>query len=251
MSRPPAHLNAGNAGLFTLDGTRTYLVGGPDRLAVVDPGPELERHAEAVISAARRAAEVVVLLTHGHADHAGAAARVAGALDAPVLGPSEAGPDRVLRDGETISTDEGVLRAVHTPGHTREHLAYWWVERRALFAGDHLLGSGDTTWVAEYPGCVADYLHSLDRVRALEPSVIYPAHGPPLEDPGDALARFESHRRERIRQVGEALAREPDLDEDGLLRAVYGRELPGAVRSAALRSLAALREHVEGEAPGG
>jgi hydroxyacylglutathione hydrolase len=251
MSRPPAHLNAGNAGLFTLDGTRTYLVGGPTRLAVVDPGPELDRHARAVISAARAASEVVVLLTHGHADHAGAADRVAAALDAPVLGPSEAGPDRVLVDGETVSTDEGALRAVHTPGHTRGHLAYWWVERRALFAGDHLLGSGDTTWVAEYPGCVADYLRSLDRVRALEPSVIYPAHGSPLEDPREALDRFEGHRRQRIRQVREALVRDPGLDEDGLLRAVYGRDLPGAVRGAALRSLAALREHVEAEGAGG
>lgn len=247
----PAHLNAGNRGPFTLDGTRTFMVGGPGRLVVLDPGPDVEDHVRAVVSSGRSADEVEVLLTHGHADHAGSARAVAGALDAQVLGPAEADPDRVLEDGDVVETDAGILAAVHTPGHTRGHLCYHWPARHALFAGDLLLGQGDTTWVAEYPGCVADYLASLERLRGLDLAVVYPAHGPPLEDPATALDRFEGHRRERILQVRRALREHPGADLDRLLAVVYGRELPPGVRGAARRSLEALVEFVEVEGPEG
>lgn len=244
MPERPVHLNAGNRGLFTLDGTRTFLVGGRDRMVVLDPGPDVDDHVRAVVSAAEGARRPVVLLTHGHADHAGAAGRVAEELGTVVLGPAEALPDEVVRDGSVLETDQGPLVAVHTPGHTPGHLCFHWPARRALFAGDHLLGEGDTTWVAEYPGCVADYLRSLERLRELELEVVYPAHGPPLDDPAAALDRFESHRRERIGQVRRALEADPGATDEELLLAVYGQELPSAVRGAALRSLAALVDHV-------
>lgn len=248
MPDRPAHINAGNEGLFTLDGTRTFLVGNRDRMVVLDPGPDVDVHVRAVVLSARTAASAIVLLTHGHADHAGAARRVAGELGAPVWGPAEADPDRVVSHGDAVPTGAGELRAVHTPGHTRGHLCYHWPERRALFAGDHLLGRGDTTWVAEYPGCVADYLRSLERLRGLDLAAIYPAHGPPLDEPEAALDRFEAHRRERIRQVREALEDRPGADAEDLLVAVYGRELPSGVRGAALQSLEALLDHVRGGA---
>lgn len=244
MAEHPVFLNAGNRGPFTLDGTRTFLVGGPERLAVLDPGPDVEEHVRAVVSSAESAGEAVVLLTHGHPDHAASARRVADALGAEVLGPAETAPDRVLEEGDVVDTDAGELVALHTPGHTPGHLCYHWPARRALFAGDHLLGEGDTTWVAEYPGCVADYLGSLRRLRTLDLAVVYPAHGPPLDDPAGALDRFEAHRRTRIREVREAMEARPGADVDALLEAVYG-ELPSAVRGAARKSLAALREHVE------
>lgn len=247
MPDHPAHLNAGNRSPFTLDGTRTFLVGGDGGLVVLDPGPDVESHVRAVVSSARGAARVTVLLTHGHPDHAGAARAVADALEAPVLGPAEADPDRVLVDGDAVDTDAGPLTAVLTPGHTRGHLCYHWPHRRALFAGDLLLGEGDTTWVAEYPGCVADYLASLERLRRLDLAVIYPAHGPPLDDPEAALDRFEGHRRDRIRQVRKALRARPAADLDRLLAMVYGGALPASVRSAARRSLRALVDFVETE----
>ena len=96
-----------------------------------------------------------------------------------------------------------------TPGHTPEHLSFYWEAQRALFAGDHLLGKGNTTWVADYPGCISDYLNSIDRLRMLRLSVIYPAHGPPIENPTEALDRFERHRLARIQQVEEALEHHP------------------------------------------
>lgn len=240
----PPFLNAGNAGPFTLDGTRTFRIGRRDAV-VLDPGPDVGDHVRALASWLSEAERVRVVVTHGHADHAGAARRLADALGSTVAGPAEvAGVDEPLEDGARIATDEGTLEAVDTPGHARAHLCFHWVERGALFAGDLMLGVGDTTWVGEYPGCVADYLASLARVRSLAPRVIYPAHGPPLEDPGEALARYEAHRRARIRQVEEALRARPAATAEELLAAVYGTELPSAVRRAAGMSLDALVEYV-------
>ena len=214
---------------------------------MIDPGPHLEGHVRSLASAVAGADEVRILLTHGHADHAGAARGVASAVGVEVCGPAGVPDlDREIGEGDEIETDEGVLSALHTPGHTGEHLCFLWPERRALFAGDLLLGEGDTTWVADYPGCVGDYLTSLERVRGLGLDVIYPAHGPPLEDPGEAIDRFEGHRRARIRQVEDALTAEPDATLDELLEIVYGDALPAGMEGAAKKSLGALLKHVRG-----
>jgi len=244
LSAHPRFLNAGNAGPFTLDGTRTYLVG-TRRVVVIDPGPEGAAHVAALAEAVRDADEVRVVLTHGHRDHAPAAFALAERLGVGVWGP-EGLPavDRPLRHGSVLSTDDGDLVAIDTPGHARHHVAFHWPSRRALFAGDLLLGRGATTWVGEYTGCVADYLSSLERVRGLDLAVIYPAHGPPLEDPQEAVGRYESHRLERVRQVEAALSARPEMEESELLGVVYGEGVPEAMHEAALHSVRALMEHV-------
>jgi len=164
-----------------------------------------------------------------------------------VFGPAGAeGVSRPLTDGESVPTDAGRLVALDTPGHTRHHLSYHWPEARALFAGDLLIGRGDTTWVAEYPGCVADYFRSLDRLRSLPLDIIYPAHGPPLTDPAEALERFERHRRHRVRQVERAMESWDEGDIADLLDRVYGDTVPDGLERAAMRSLAALVDHVRG-----
>ena len=211
----------------------------------------MESHVRALAVAVADAEKVRIVLTHGHGDHAGATRSLAAAIDAGVWGPvGIADVGHVLSDGDAVETDEGALVAVHTPGHTEEHLCFHWEARRALFAGDHLLGKGDTTWVAEYPGCVADYLASIGRLRGLDLDVIYPAHGPPLEDPVDALNRFEGHRRERIRQVEEAMSERPEADVDELLEIIYGDKLPPGMEGPASRSLGALAEYVRARNPG-
>jgi glyoxylase-like metal-dependent hydrolase (beta-lactamase superfamily II) len=240
----PRFLNAGNATPFTLDGTRTFLVGARD-VALIDPGPDVPAHVRALASAVEGAERVRVVLTHGHADHAGGARAVADATGAQILGPEGVeGTDLAIADAEAIETDDGVLIAVSTPGHALPHHCFHWPARRALFAGDLLLGRGDTTWVGEYPGCVADYLTSIERLRPLDLDVIYPAHGPPIEDPSAALDRYRAHRLERIEQVRAALARHPDVDAEELFDIVYGGTVPKHVRRAALTSLSALVEHV-------
>lgn len=219
-------------------------------MAVVDPGPDVEDHVRALLVEVADAKTVRLLLTHGHADHAGAARALADRIGAEVLGPPMPGTvDRVLADGDVTETDAGRLVAIHTPGHTADHLCFHWPEARALFAGDLLLGRGDTTWVAEYPGCVADYFASLDRLRTLDLRVIYPAHGPPIEDPAEAIDRYERHRRERVRQVEEALATMPEADLERLMELVYGDEVPHGLARAALRSLGALVEYVQEHGP--
>jgi glyoxylase-like metal-dependent hydrolase (beta-lactamase superfamily II) len=216
-------------------------------VVVIDPGPDVEHHVRALASRLAGAEEVSILLTHGHLDHAGATEALARQIGAAVFGPSGVeGVTEVLAEDSKVLSDVGTLRAIHTPGHTREHLCFLWEDTGALFAGDLVLGEGDTTWVAEYPGCVADYLDSLEKVRALETSVIYPAHGPALTDPGAAIDRFEHHRRSRIRQVEGALAVAPDGDLDELLDLVYGDALPSGLRGAAGRSLSALVDYVRG-----
>lgn len=238
-------LRADNPGPFTLDGTRTWVVG-HDRPAIIDPGPDVERHVRAVVSLVENAERVSVLLTHGHADHAGGLDSLLEKLGAerPVLvfgaGHPAVGP--VPPAG--IETDAGSLFALATPGHTPDHLAFHWPEARALFSGDHVLGQGDTTWVADYSGCVADYLESLDRLRELDLDVIYPGHGPPITDPAAALDRFERHRRDRIETVRGVLAEEPGATMDQLYERVYGDTVPPGLERAARQSLAALREFV-------
>lgn len=246
----PPFLNAGNAGPFTLDGTRSYRVG-KRKAAIIDPGPDVESHVRALVTFMDDAEDVQIVLTHRHDDHAGAASALARALSAGVWGPAEVeGVDHVLEDGDVVQTDAGALVAIQTPGHTVGHLCYHWPERSALFAGDLLLGRGATTWVAEYPGCVTDYMRSLDRLRTLDLEVLYPAHGPALENVTGALDRFERHRTERIEQVRAALTLHPDASVEELLRLVYEDTIPRGLEGAAARSLSALVDHVREGGPG-
>jgi hydroxyacylglutathione hydrolase len=213
---------------------------------VVDPGPDEDAHVRAVSSLLTEAERVVILLTHGHRDHSGAAARLASLAGARVVG---AGPvDRALGDSEAVPTDAGDLVALHTPGHAKEHLCFYWRERSALFAGDLILGEGDTTWVAGYPGCVADYLASLERLKGLGLRRIYPTHGDPIDDVDARLGRFESHRRARIAQVQAVLRSTPMATRKQILETVYGSTVPAGLEAAAMESLGAVLDYLgEGE----
>jgi len=212
---------------------------------VLDPGPEGATHLDSLVDAVADAESVRIVLTHGHRDHAPAAFTLAERLGLDVSGPEGLlAVDRTIAHGDVLSTDEGDLVAVDTPGHARHHLAFHWPERRALFVGDLLLGRGNTTWVGEYAGCVADYLASLNRLRALDLAVLYPAHGEAITDPAEAIDRYEEHRLERIAQIQAAMQEHPGMDEGALLDAVYGGTVPAGMREAALRSTRALMEHV-------
>jgi glyoxylase-like metal-dependent hydrolase (beta-lactamase superfamily II) len=218
-------------------------------VAVIDPGPDLPSHVRAVVHSVEGADRVAVVLTHGHGDHAGGTDALEGALaeaghDVRLVG---AGHARVqaLTEGEMVETDAGTLVAIHTPGHSKEHLCFHWPEGEALFAGDMVLGKGDTTWVAEYPGCVADYLASLSKLEALPLSRVFPAHGPEVTDPADLWRRYRAHREERIAAVRAAMAGRPGATREQILESVYGDAVPAGLAGAALQSLGALLEYVE------
>ncbi len=260
----PRVVLADNAGLFTLSGTRTHLVGLRD-VVVLDPGPadptHLRRLREALVGAHR----VTVVVTHAHADHSAGALPLAWSLEARevegveevrVLGPhgtdtpasgrgDGVGPGPWPLSHElSIPTDHGHLLAIWTPGHARPHFALLHEETGALFPGDLLLGEGNTAWVGSYAGCVADYLASLDRLESLVPTRLHPAHGPSLEDSVEAIRRFRAHRLRRLEQVAEVLAHEPLAPVDRVVDRVYGAALPPGLRAGARWSVHALLDHL-------
>jgi len=240
----PRVITAGNGGPLTLEGTRTYLVG-HRTVAVIDAGPALDPHMSALREAVASADAVAWVVTHGHGDHAPAARALAAEMGADVWGPAGVeGVTRPLADDDRVPTDAGELIALDTPGHARHHVGFHWPAGRAFFAGDLLLGTGDSVWVGEYPGCVADYLASLERVRDLGVDVIHAAHGPTIEDPQGAIDRFALHRRTRIAQMEALMAARPGATTVELVDAIYGSSLPNGLRRAAEKSVAALEAHV-------
>lgn len=247
MKLEPRSILAPNPSPMTLDGTRTYLVG-IERVVVVDPGPDDASHVDAVAEAVGEAEVVAIVATHAHADHLGAGPRLAERLGAPlrVPGPSAELPAgaRSIGAGERLETDQGTLTALLTPGHTPHHVALVWEHdgTAGVFVGDLLLGEGDTALVASPEGDVGDYLQSLARLEGMAPEVLFPAHGPPLTRPDADIRRFREHRLQRVKEVTWATQRAPDASLDALVDAIYGKELPAALREAAAGSILAIQD---------
>jgi glyoxylase-like metal-dependent hydrolase (beta-lactamase superfamily II) len=243
-------LLAGNAGPMTLDGTRTFIMGRL-RPVVIDPGPDVGGHLDAILAALGGWQPVAILLTHAHADHAALAGPLSRATGAPVMAAAEAfwaeDDSWELVDGDVIGTDVGELHMIATPGHAPDHFSFHVPDRGAVFVGDLFMGQGDTTLVAPPEGDLAAYLRSLDRIASLSPSVLYPAHGPPLTDPAEAVARYKRHREARIEQVVRALRQAGPSRPRELLDAVYGADLHPQLRSAAEGSLHAILGYLTAE----
>jgi glyoxylase-like metal-dependent hydrolase (beta-lactamase superfamily II) len=208
---------APNPGPMTLDGTNTWILGEPgaSRAVVVDPGPLDDAHLSAVLAAteAHGCRVGLVLLTHGHADHAEGAARfagLAGDVGVRALDPAHRLGAEGLADGDVVALDGLELRVVFTPGHTSDSLSFVLPADRAVLTGDTVLGRG-TTVVAWPDGVLADYMGSLSRLRDLaasgEVSTVLPGHGPVLRETAlEAIDHYLAHRRERLAQVEAALA---------------------------------------------
>jgi glyoxylase-like metal-dependent hydrolase (beta-lactamase superfamily II) len=239
----PRIVKAGNRGPFTLDGTRTFLLGRKTAV-VIDPGPNVDQHVRALSHALADSHDIHILLTHGHGDHAAAA----GPLGARLAGASISGAPSAgfspLEEGKRIPSDQGELVTVLTPGHTKDHVAFYWPRARALFAGDLILGRGSTTWLGEYPGCIADYLESLDRVQSLDLEVVYPTHGPPVRDPHRVLESFRDHRLDRLKQVARIRRENPDASVEELVLGVYGSKLSPRLVKAASSSIGVMLHHL-------
>ena len=218
-------VRADNPSALTLDGTNSYVVG----RFVVDPGPALPAHVDAVRQAANDGIEGVVL-THSHADHSEAAEL----FDAPVTLPT---------DSDSI----GPFQAIATPGHSADSVCL--LMGGVCFTGDTVLGEG-SVFIAPGEGSLSAYLDSLRRLRALDLSVLCPGHGPYVWDPAAKLDEYITHRLERERRLLEALE-SGRRTEDELLDYAWS-EVPAELRGAAALTLRAHLEKLrdEGRLPG-
>ena len=213
-------VRAPNPSPLTLDGTNTYVVG----RWVVDPGPALPSHVDAVRRAVDGSIEGVVL-THSHADHSEAAEL----FDAPVVLPG---------DGDEV----GPFRALATPGHSADSVCL--LMGRVCFTGDTVLGAG-SVFIAPGEGSLSAYLDSLRRLRSLDLELICPGHGPYVRDPAAKLDEYIAHRLDRERRLLEAL--DSGLrTRDELLDAAWP-DAPPNLRAAAALTLAAHLEKLSEE----
>ena len=189
-------ITAPNPGPFTLDGTRTYLV---DDSIVIDPGPAIESHIDAIVEA--MPALKTIFITHRHGDHAPAALPLKQRTNARIVAPVGVldETDRIVNGGEIV---EG-LEVIATPGHTSEHVCYL-TSDGDLFTGDTILGFG-TTAIFPPDGNMRAYIASLRVLRAREPKRIWPAHGPTREDAVALIDEYIAHRLQREQQVIDAL----------------------------------------------
>lgn len=214
-------LTAPNPSLMTGSGTNTYIVGYGD-LAVIDPGPEDERHIDAIQQAIVEAGGqlVLILVTHSHVDHLPGAfilQRRGGGV--PIAACSQTlGIDVALRDGQDVSVGGFALRALHTPGHAQDHLCFHLPDLAELFSGDLIAGEG--TVVIGRDGELEHYLNSLAGLLPLRLRRIYPGHGPIVEQPRERIDEYIAHRHARERALLEALSAGPLMVME-MVRAVY------------------------------
>ena len=204
---------ARNPGPFTFRGTGTYVVG-EGKVAVIDPGPDLPEHIEALLMDLAGEEVTHILVTHTHRDHSPAAAAVKEATGAPTygFGPHAGGrrgepgveeggdwdfvPDIAVKDGGEIAGDGWRFEAVHTPGHTSNHLCFALPDSGTLFSGDHVMG-WSTSVIAPPDGNMAAYMASLDKLLERRDAVYWPTHGPAITEPHDHVRAFIAHRRDR------------------------------------------------------
>jgi glyoxylase-like metal-dependent hydrolase (beta-lactamase superfamily II) len=244
---------ANNPGPFTFRGTGTYVVGDGE-VAVIDPGPDLADHVEALLASLADEAVSHILVTHTHRDHSPAAAALKAATGAPTygFGPHAGGrrgetgaeeggdwdfvPDVVVGDGHEIAGGNWRFEAVHTPGHTSNHLCFALPAAGILFSGDHVMG-WSTSVIAPPDGDMASYMASLDKLLARPDRTYWPTHGPAITEPERHVRAFVAHRREREAGILDCLGAGCETIEAIVARLYVG--LDPRLRPAAGRSVLA------------
>ena len=216
-------VTAPNPGPFTFAGTNTYIVG-RGQVAVIDPGPAISAHFDALMQALKGETVTHILATHTHTDHSPLAARLQAETGAKTYGygPHGSGkgvegvkleeggdlsfdPDVRVRDGDVIEGQGFRITCIFTPGHTSNHVCFGLPTSRALVTGDHIMG-WSTSVIAPPDGDMADYMASLDKVLKDDYATLWPAHGGPVRDPEPFLKAFIAHREEREAKIAEGIA---------------------------------------------
>ncbi len=257
-------LTVNNPSPFTFHGTNTYIVGGSS-VAVIDPGPENEAHFAALIAALKGREVTHIFVSHTHRDHSPLARRLKEATGAVTVaeGPHRAArplhvgetnpfaessdndfaPDIAVADGQTIEGDGWALSALHTPGHTANHVVFALEGTGVVFSADHVMAWA-TTIVAPPDGSMADFMASVDKLLERDDRIFFPGHGGPVQEPTSFLRGLRTHRRMRERAVLERIRAGDRLIPD-MVKVIYASTDPRLHGAAALSVLAHLEDLVE------
>jgi glyoxylase-like metal-dependent hydrolase (beta-lactamase superfamily II) len=219
-------ITAGNPSVFTGPGTNTYLVG-MDEVTVVDPGPALDSHIEAIVGASGTIKQIVV--THTHPDHSPGVKLLQEAIDVPAYGlitettkhqDKTFQPKKFLSDGDLLEEEEFTLEVIHTPGHASNHLCYLVKEEGLIITGDHIM-NGSTVVISPPDGNMKHYIESLEKLKNYDLKSIAPGHGEVMKDPQLVAEWIIKHRLEREEKVADALRKAGKGSSDSLVEDVY------------------------------
>ncbi|PSL17296.1 MBL fold metallo-hydrolase [Shimia abyssi] len=250
---------APNPSPMTYRGTNTYLIGETD-IAVIDPGPDLPEHGNAILSALKPGQRIThILVTHAHLDHSPLAASLSQQTGAAIyaFGGPDAGrsavmqslanaglagggegvdtnfrPDQTMREGDTVRGPDWSFEAIHTPGHFGNHLSFAMDD--VCFVGDHVMGWASSL-VSPPDGDLTDFMASCEKLRARDWRVFYAGHGAPIENPHERLNWLIAHRRAREAEILSALSKAP-ASARALAEQIY-TETPPALLGAATRNV--------------
>ena len=215
-------ITANNPSPFTFHGTGTYIIGKKE-VCIIDPGPKLKSHVDNILKSLDKEIITHILITHTHADHSPAAAELKKLTNAKTFGfgpyPKENAknefeeghdinfkPDVLLKDGDKITGQDWTIKAIHTPGHTSNHMCFGLEEESILFTGDHVMGWA-TTVIVPPDGSMSDYMRSLKKLLNLKYLQYFPTHGSPIKNPLKLVRALIAHRKMREKQIVDELSK--------------------------------------------
>ncbi len=251
---------APNPGPFTFKGTNTYIIGAHDEVAVIDPGPLLAEHVDALLRAIGDARVSHILITHTHNDHSPAAAPLKEKTGAATyaFGPHGSGraqagpaleeggdrnfmPDQRVKHGDLISGKDWEIECVFTPGHTSNHMCFALRQEKILFTGDHVMG-WSTSVVVPPDGHMGVYMNSLDLLLARDDQIYWPAHGEAVHKPKELVRAFITHRKQREASIIACL--EKGMTNIGEMVAEIYQDTDKSLHPAAAMSMLAHLQHM-------
>ena len=238
-------ITANNGGVFTGNGTNTYLIGSDD-ITLIDPGPNDAEHIEKILSLGGDKIKRI-LVTHTHKDHSPAALPISKKLNIPMFGrlvdrdseweDETFAPDTVLSHGDIISTNEYTLETIHSPGHASNHLCFYLKDQKCLLTGDHIM-DGSTVVIAPPDGNMTEYIESLKLLESYDIDYFAPGHGEFMQEPSKTIQSIIRHRLSRESKVLRTIENNKDQDIDKLLLSVYD-DVPDILHPIARMSLLA------------